>query len=300
MRLGFAPFRGSNPRASAPDQGVRTSVCAPWFMSVILPASIWHRNGTAGGFALPRDVAGDRRGGGVGELLGDLGVDVHRERDGAVAQITFGGCPAASSIVAAPCRSPCRATGGSSARAASVSNRVLTHPGLLSVRSVYAGPVASAVRTSVPASAARSGRTVGYGTRGCDAAAFPLVLSRIRTTPEWPPTTPSRPASVAWRWLGADVEAGGDDDGDERSRISASRYASVHMAAIASRLSAVPGCGQGCPRDRGRRSRECRTAARPAPGRPRRRRWPAAARRCHRGPWWPGGSSRKCPWPSSR
>ena len=34
-------------------------------------------------------------------------------------------------------------------------------------------------------------------------------------------------------------------------------------------------------------SRGRRTAARSAPGRPRRR-WPAAARRCRRGPWWPG------------
>jgi hypothetical protein len=109
------------------------------------------------------------------------------------------------------------------------------------------------------------------------------------------PATPSRPASAAWRWVGADV----DDAVDERSRVSASRYALVHMAAVAGRLSAVPECGPGCPRDRGRRSRECRTAARSAPGRPRRR-WPAAARRCRRDPWWPGGSSRRCPWPSSR
>jgi hypothetical protein len=42
------------------------------------------------------------------------------------------------------------------------------------------------------------------------------------------------------------------------------------------RVSATRRCGSGCPRDRGRRSRECRTAARSAPGRPRRRRPPAA------------------------
>jgi len=114
------------------------------------------------------------------------------------------------------------------------------------------------------------------------------------------PTTPSRPASAAWRWLGAGVEVGADDAVDERSRVSASRYASVQfMAAIAGRLSAAPGCGSGSPRDRGRRSRERRTVGWSAPGRPRRR-WPAAARRCRRGPWWPGGSSRRCPWPSSR
>ena len=64
-------------------------------------------------------------------------------------------------------------------------------------------------------------------------------------------------------------------------------------------LSAAPGCGSGCPRDRGRRSRERRTAGRPALGPPRRRR-PAAARRCRRGRRWPGGSSRTCLWPSSR
>ena len=49
--------------------------------------------------------------------------------------------------------------------------------------------------------------------------------------------------------------------------------------AIAGRLRAAPGCGPGCPRDRGRRSRESRTAARSAPGRPRLRR-PAPSRRC--------------------
>jgi hypothetical protein len=51
------------------------------------------------------------------------------------------------------------------------------------------------------------------------------------------PTTTSRPASAVGRWLdvevGAGVEVGADDAVDERSRVSASRYASVHMAAIA-------------------------------------------------------------------
>ena len=91
------------------------------------------------------------------------------------------------------------------------------------------------------------------------------------------PAMPSRPASPSWPWPGAGAGAG--DAVDEKSRVSASRYASVHMAALAGRLSAAPGCGSGCPRDRGRRSRECRTAARPAPGRPRLR-WPAPSRRC--------------------
>ena len=30
MRLGFAPFRGSNPRASAPGQGACPEAQAPW------------------------------------------------------------------------------------------------------------------------------------------------------------------------------------------------------------------------------------------------------------------------------
>ena len=45
--------------------------------------------------------------------------------------------------------------------------------------------------------------------------------------------------------------------------------------ASATMLSAAPGCGPCCRRGRGRRSRARRTAARSAPGRPRRR-WPAA------------------------
>jgi hypothetical protein len=44
----------------------------------------------------------------------------------------------------------------------------------------------------------------------------------------------------------------------------------------------------GCPRGRGKSSREPRTAGRSAPARPRRRR-PVAVRTCRRGLWWPGG-----------
>ena len=42
----------------------------------------------------------------------------------------------------------------------------------------------------------------------------------------------SRPASPAWRWLDADAGAGAGAGAavDEKSRVSASRYASVHMA----------------------------------------------------------------------
>ena len=65
------------------------------------------------------------------------------------------------------------------------------------------------------------------------------------------------------------------------------RSPSSRAAARRPALSAAPGCGSGCPRDRGRRSRAPRTAGRSAPGRPRRRR-PAAARTWRRGRWWPG------------
>jgi hypothetical protein len=40
---------------------------------------------------------------------------------------------------------------------------------------------------------------------------------------------PLRSASAAWRWLGAGVTAGAEDCLDEKSRVSASRYAAVHM-----------------------------------------------------------------------
>lgn len=68
---------------------------------------------------------------------------------------------------------------------------------------------------------------------------------------------------------------------------------------MAERFSGAPGCGPGCPPDRGRRSRGCRTAARSAPGRPRCRST-APSRTWRRGPGWPAGSIRRCPWPSSR
>ena len=68
----------------------------------------------------------------------------------------------------------------------------------------------------------------GYLTRGRDTAAFRIVLSgRLGR----PPRNGFRPASATWRWLCAGVGTGPDDALDERSRVSASRYASVHMAA---------------------------------------------------------------------
>jgi hypothetical protein len=47
MRFGFAPIRGSNPRASAPDQPLRQTGAVAGFMSVIIMALIWHSGGTA-------------------------------------------------------------------------------------------------------------------------------------------------------------------------------------------------------------------------------------------------------------
>src|ERR1019366_9681424 len=41
MRFGFAAIRGSNPRASAPDQGVRAKARAPWSASVLITAPRW-------------------------------------------------------------------------------------------------------------------------------------------------------------------------------------------------------------------------------------------------------------------
>jgi len=63
------------------------------------------------------------------------------------------------------------------------------------------------------------------------AAATPR-LSRSSCPGHWigRPTMASRPTSAAWRWLDADVGVGADDAVDERPRVSASRYASVHMA----------------------------------------------------------------------
>jgi len=51
-------------------------------------------------------------------------------------------------------------------------------------------------------------------------------------------------------------------------------------------ISAVPGCGPGCRRGRGMRSRGPPSTAPSALGRPRRRA-PAPSRRCRRGPSWP-------------
>ena len=41
MRFGFAPIRGSNPRASAPGQGLCAHGAEPLIQSVIIAASRW-------------------------------------------------------------------------------------------------------------------------------------------------------------------------------------------------------------------------------------------------------------------
>src|SRR5215211_9511366 len=64
-----------------------------------------------------------------------------------------------------------------------------------------------------------------------------------------------------------------------RSWLSATCSAGDCVSVLLAMLSSTPGYGPCCPRDRGRRSRGRRKAARSAPGRPRRR-WPAPARRC--------------------
>jgi hypothetical protein len=48
MRFGFAPIRGSNPRASASDQALCRDGRAPAFLSVINLASCWAIAGPAG------------------------------------------------------------------------------------------------------------------------------------------------------------------------------------------------------------------------------------------------------------
>src|SRR4029450_5992767 len=82
------------------------------------------------------------------------------------------------------------------------------------------------------------------------------------------------------------LASGGYAEGDEASELPPGEDAreidlvsAISRACDPGRLSAAPGGGSDCPRDRGRRSRGSRTVGRSAPGRPRRRR-PAAARKC--------------------
>ena len=96
---------------------------------------------------------------------------------------------------------------------------------LASLASVIAGPLSA---TAPAAATSRRSRSFCWG------------FARGRGSR---PATPSRPASVAWRWPGAGVEAAAEDAVEERSRVSASRYASGHIAGIADRLNAAPGCG---------------------------------------------------------
>jgi hypothetical protein len=76
MRLGFAPFRGSNPRASAPDLGARASPAGSRVLSVIIPAPRWHIGGTSGrGCKDPVDRGSADSGELVHPVLGHASVD---------------------------------------------------------------------------------------------------------------------------------------------------------------------------------------------------------------------------------
>jgi hypothetical protein len=81
MRLGVTTLRGSNPRSSAASTWEHVKLTrAPVVVLIVIATSDWHTLGMA------RDERGDRDSRGLGQLLGHLGVDVHRERGGAVPQ----------------------------------------------------------------------------------------------------------------------------------------------------------------------------------------------------------------------
>ena len=98
MRLGLAALRGSNPRSSAGDQALCRVGEVPGSASVIISSeygTLLTRDGRSGSFhflcpGLPRDVGGDGGGGGLGQLLGHRGVDIHGERDRASSGSTPG------------------------------------------------------------------------------------------------------------------------------------------------------------------------------------------------------------------
>ena len=88
MRFGFTPIRGSNPRASAPDQGLCAAAQSPWFTSVITRTSVWLSLGTLrSDLALAGHERGQSLGRVVEQLLENLGVGVHGERDRGVPQV---------------------------------------------------------------------------------------------------------------------------------------------------------------------------------------------------------------------
>ncbi len=147
-----------------------------------------------------------------------------------------------------------------------------------SLASVIAGPLSA---TAPAAATSRLSRSLCWDTAG------------------QPPATASRPASAAWRWLDADVGVGADDVVDD-GLVSA-----PHGTPPGTWLGSPVGSAQLLDADQVARGIAEGAVANPVGLLGRLlddlgARWPAAARRCRRGPWWPGGSSRRCPWPSSR
>src|SRR5260370_29240528 len=78
MRFGFAPIRGSNPRASAREQALCRPGKVPVFVSVIITAAIWHSLGTLSGRSASEDAI-DGRPANAGEpvhpVLAEAGLD---------------------------------------------------------------------------------------------------------------------------------------------------------------------------------------------------------------------------------
>ena len=78
MRFGFAPMRGSNPRASALDQALCRTGKVPAFVSVIITAPVWHSLGTLSDRSASEDAI-DRRPANAGEpvypVLAEAGLD---------------------------------------------------------------------------------------------------------------------------------------------------------------------------------------------------------------------------------
>src|SRR5258708_10469014 len=78
MRFGFAPIRGSNPRASALDQALCRPGKVPAPMSGIITAPVWHSLGTLSDRSASEDAI-DRRAANAGEpahpVLAEAGRD---------------------------------------------------------------------------------------------------------------------------------------------------------------------------------------------------------------------------------
>src|SRR5260370_55205 len=78
MRFGFAPIRGSNPRASAPAQALCRPGKVPVFVSVIITAPIWHSLGTLSGSSARKDAIDCRTANAVEPVRPVLAAEVGR------------------------------------------------------------------------------------------------------------------------------------------------------------------------------------------------------------------------------